>query len=125
MLRQKNVPGITTIHDSLGDVDSGPRDIGPVINIGDLIDGATVHTHSQLELGMSLESLTDLQRTLRRLFRTSKKKERHSISRGQANQLPACLSQAEAFSTSYDLVELLQQLNLLVDQQFRITNNVD
>jgi hypothetical protein len=62
---------------------------------------------------------------LHRLFRTAKKKKCHPISRWHADELAACFRRPKAFRVSDDLIQFLEQLNLLVDQQLRITDHID
>src|SRR6266516_3497169 len=77
---QKNMPGVAAIHDALRHVDPCSRDVRLVINIGDLIHWAAVHTHPQLDMRILLRYSTDLERTSHRLFRTVEEKERHPVS---------------------------------------------
>ena len=52
-------------------------------------------------------------------------KERHSVSRRHSIKFAACFRSAKRFRSAHDLIQLLEQFNLLVDQQFRITDHVD
>jgi hypothetical protein len=45
-LRQKDVSGIATVHHPLRDVNSSTSDVCPIVDIGNLIDGAAVNTHA-------------------------------------------------------------------------------
>ena len=74
---------------------------------------------------MLLQRFADLERTSHRLFRTVEEKERHPVSGRHPNQFTFCFGGPKTFGASYDLVELLQQLNLLINQQFRVTDHVD
>ena len=38
---------------------------------------------------------------------------------------PLASADRKAFGVSHDLIQLLEQLNLLIDQQFRVTDDVD
>src|SRR6266568_7820783 len=80
MLGQKNMPGITTIHDALCDVESRPCHVRFVVNIPDRSDGAAVNSHTQLDAGMILQRSANLDRASRRFFRTMEKQERHPVS---------------------------------------------
>jgi hypothetical protein len=62
---------------------------------------------------------------LRRFFRTAKKNQRHPISGWQSNQFAGCFRVPKRGSASHDLIEFLQQLDLLVHEQLRITDNID
>jgi hypothetical protein len=74
---------------------------------------------------MILQSPANLQRASGRLFRAVKEKERHSVSGRYSNELATCFCHPETFGASDDLIEFLEQFNLLIDQQFRITHRVD
>ena len=39
--------------------------------------------------------------------------------------MPAYFRRSKTFGVSHDLIQLLEQLNLLIDQQFRVTDDVD
>src|SRR4029453_11525773 len=73
---QKNMPGIAAIHNALRHVDPWSRDVRLVINIGDLIHWAAVHSHPQLDMRMLLQCSADLERTSDWLFRTLEKQQR-------------------------------------------------
>src|SRR5881275_326461 len=115
---QKNMPGIAAIHDALRHVDPRSGDVRLVINIGDLIHWAAVHSHPQLDMGMLLQCSADLERTSHRLFRTVEEKERHPVSGRHPDQSTPCFGGPKTFGASYNSVEFLQKLNLLIDQQF-------
>src|SRR6266566_3147102 len=86
---QKNMPGITAIHDALRHVDPRSGDVRLVVNIGDLIHWAAVHSHPQLDMRMPfLQRSADLERTSHRLFRTLEKQERHPVSAWYWMSLP-------------------------------------
>src|SRR5437867_7034438 len=122
---QKNVSGIAAIHDALRHIDPWSRDVRLVINIGDLIDWAAVHSHPQLDMRMLLQCSADLERTSHRLFRAVEEKERHPIASRHSDEFALCFGGPKTFGASYDLIQLLEQLNLVIDQQFRITDHVD
>src|SRR5207249_11208716 len=122
---QKNMPGIAAIHDALRHVDPWSRDVRLFINIGDLVHWAAVHSHPQLDMRMLLQRFADLERTSHRLFRTVEEKERHPVYGRHPDQPTPCFGTTKTFGTSYDLVEILEQLNLLIDQQLRVTDHVD
>ena len=122
---QKNMPGITAIQDALRHVDPSSRNVRLVINIGDLIHWAAVHSHPQLDMRMLLQCSADLERTSHWLFRTLEKQERHPVSAWYPDEFAGCFSGPKTFGASYDLIQLLEQLNLLINQQFRVTDHVD
>ncbi len=125
MARQKNMPGIAAIHDALCHVDPRSRDVRLVINIGDLIHWAAVHSHPQLDMRMLLQRFADLERTSHRLFRTVEEKERHPVSAWYPDEFAGCFGGPKTFGATYDLIQLLEQFNLFIDQQFRVTDHVD
>jgi hypothetical protein len=77
-----------------------------------------VHFHPQLDARMILQRLTNLQRTLRRFFRTVEENQRHPIAGRHPDEFAPCFRSAKAFSAPHDLLQLLQQFNLLVHEQF-------
>ena len=96
------------------------------VNIGDLIHWAAVHSHPQLDMRMLLQCSADLERTSHWLFRTVEEKERHPVSGRHPDRVYRFVSGGpKTFGASHDLIQLLQQLNLLIDQQFRVTDHVD
>src|SRR5437773_10505133 len=101
------------------------RNVRLVVNIGDLIHWAAVHSHPQLDMRMLLQRFADLERTSHRLFRTVEEKERHPVSAWYPDQFTFCLGGPKTFGASHNLIEFLQKLNLLIDQQFRVTDHVD
>jgi hypothetical protein len=122
---QKNVPGIATIQHPLGDIDSGSCHIGFIVNVFDSTDRTTVNAHPQLNARIISQSSGDLQCASRRLFRTMKKQECHSVSGRYAQEFAACFRRPETFCASHNLIQFLKQLDLLIDEQFRITDDVD
>jgi hypothetical protein len=73
---------------------------------------------------MLLQCSADLERTSHRFFRTVEEKERHPVSGRHPDQFTFCFGGPKTFRASYDLIQLLEQLNLLVNQQFRVTDDV-
>jgi hypothetical protein len=74
---------------------------------------------------MALQCRMNFQGALRGLFRAAEKNQGHAIPSWEPNEFAVCFRHAERGSAPHDLIELLQQLNLLVHEQFRITDNVD
>jgi hypothetical protein len=105
---QKNMPCITAIHNALRHVDPWSRDIRLVINIGDLVHWAAVHSHPQLDVRMLLQRFADLERTSHRLFRTVEEQERHPVSAWYPDEFAGCFCHPKTFGVSHDLVEFLQ-----------------
>jgi hypothetical protein len=52
-------------------------------------------------------------------------KERHPVSGRHPDQFPSFFSRPKTFGAPHDLIQFLQQLNLLIDQQLRITHRVN
>jgi len=71
-----------------------------------------------------LQCSADLERTSHRLFRTVEKKERHPVSGRHPDQFTFCFGGPKTFGAPHDLIQLLEQFNLLIDQQFRVTDDV-
>jgi hypothetical protein len=118
------MPGIAAIHDALRHVDPRSGDVRLVVHIGDLVHWAAVHSHPKLNMRMPLQRSADLERTSHRLFRTVEEKERHPVSAWYPDQFTFCFGGPKAFGAPHDLIQLLEQLNLLIDQQFRVTDDV-
>ena len=125
MFGQKNMPGIAAIQNPLRDVDSRPCHVCFLVNIGHSINRAAVNSHPQLDVRMLLQRFADLERTSHRFFRAMEEKEGHSVSGRHSNQFPSFFSRPKTFGAPHDLIQLLEQLNLLIDQQFRVTDDVD
>src|SRR5438876_6692017 len=124
MRGQKNVSSIAAIQHTLCDIDSCPCHIGFVVNIGDSVDWAAVNPHPQLNARMISQSPADLECAAYRFFWALKKKERHPIPRLHSHKFTVCFRRSETFRPAHDLIQLLQQFNLLVNEQFRITDDV-
>ena|SRR6266513_206493 len=125
MFRQEDMPGIPAIHDTLREVYSCSGDICFVINIGDLVDGATVNSHPYLNLWRLFERFANFERTSHRFFRAAKKKQRHPITGRDADKSSVFLCLLKTFRGSHDSIKLVDYFNLIVDEQLRITNHVD
>src|SRR5438105_2408482 len=117
--------GVPAIHHSLADIDSGPGDIHLVIEINHLIDRAAVNSHPQLDMRLTAQRLTDFERATHRLFRAAEKKQHHAVPGGQTNQFSTGFRIPETFCSANNSIEVVHYLNLLIDQQFRVTNDVD
>src|SRR3954470_19681703 len=52
MFGQQDVAGITAIHHSLSYINTRAGNIHLIVNVRDLVDRATVHTHANLDVGM-------------------------------------------------------------------------
>jgi hypothetical protein len=123
--RQKNVSGVTAIQHSLRNIDPRTSYVRFLVNIRHSVDRTAVNSHPQLHARMILQSSANLERTPGRLFRTVEENERHPIAGRYSNEFTPCFRSAETFATPHDLLQLLQQFNLLIDEQLRITDHVD
>jgi hypothetical protein len=52
MLRDQNVPGITAIHNPLGDIDSSAYNVPGIIHIRHFIDRPAMNAHPDLNVRM-------------------------------------------------------------------------
>jgi hypothetical protein len=52
MFRQKDVPGIATIHYPLRDINPSTGNVCPIIDVRNLIDRPAVDTHAYLDMRM-------------------------------------------------------------------------
>ena len=117
--------GIAAIEHSLGDIDSRACQCRLVVNVLDSIDRTAVNPHPDLNVRMILQGFADLNGTPHWLFWVMKKKERHPVSRWHSDEFARCFCCPKRLAAAHDLIEFLQKLDLLVDQQFRITHDVD
>src|SRR5438552_18196143 len=117
--------GITTIHHTLRDVDSGTRYIRASTYVHHAADRSAVNSHPQLQLRMFACSAADLQRAFHRRFRSVVKNQRHAVTCRDADETAFCLRSAEMFALAHDLIEQLEQSPLLRSHQLRIADNVD
>ena len=115
---QKNMPCIATIQHPLRDIDSRSCKVRFVVNIGDPIDRAAVNSHPHLNMRMPLQRSANLESTSHRFFRTVEEKERHPVAGWHSIEFAACFRRSKGFRSAHDLLQLLQQFNLFVDQQF-------
>src|SRR5436305_6431534 len=116
MFRQKDVPGIATIHHPLRDVNPSTGNVCPFIHVRNLADRPAVDTHACLDTRMICLGSANLERASRGLFRTAEKKERHPITGWDPSEFVACFCYPKTFGAADDLVQFLELLNLLVNQ---------
>ena len=79
MFGDKDVSGVPASHDPLRHVETGAREIGMTIHIDHPAYRAAVNAHAKLQTRMLLARATDLDRALRRRFRTGVEDERHAV----------------------------------------------
>ena len=125
MSGQKNVSGIATLQHALRDIHSRSCKVRFVIHIDDSIDWSTVNPHSYLDVAMILQGPANLESTSHWFLGTLKEKERHPIACRHSTEFAACLRCLKTFRISHDLIQFLENFDLLVDEQFRITHHID
>jgi hypothetical protein len=125
MFGQQDVPSVAAFHYALRHVDSGANDVGFIVNIRDAIDGTAVNAHPQPYQGIISHCFADLQRTDHGFFGTPIKQQCHAIAGRYTHQFVRCFRRPERLRFPNDVIELLQQLNLLVHEQFRVTDDVN
>ena len=121
----KNVSGIGAVHHALRHIKTGPGKVGLAVHIDHAADWATVHSHSKSYLRVVFESAADFEGAFHWLFRALVKNQRHPVSGRHPDQSTPRFGGPKTFGVSHDLIQLLEQLNLLIDQQFRVTDHVD
>ena len=119
------MPAIAAIQHPLRDIYSRSCKVRFVVNIGDSVDWATVNSHPHLNTRMILQSFANLECTSHWFFRAMEEQERHPVSRRHSAEFAACFRRSKTFGVSDDLIQFLEQLDLLIDEQFRITHHVD
>ena len=124
VLGEKNVPGVTAIHHPLRHVDAGPGDVGAPAHVGHLAHRAAVNAHAHRKFRMFLKRFGNLERAAGRFFRAVAKDQRHAIAGRQPNELFVARL-AHLRRPEHDLRELVQPLLLLLDQELRVTDDVD
>ena len=79
MMGEKNVPGVATIHHSLGQVDARAGHVRPFVHVHHTTDRSAVNAHPDLQALVVLERAADLKGALRRFFRTPIEHQRHAV----------------------------------------------
>src|SRR6266567_2301846 len=125
MFRDQDMPGVTTIHNSLRDVDSGTRNVGATTYVHHAADRPAVHPHPEFELRVFPRGTTDLQRTFHRRFWSIVEDQRHPISGRHRDEPPICLRGTEMFRFADDPIQQFQQPSLLGRYQLGVADNVD
>ena len=83
-----------------------------------------MNTHAQFQLGMYLQRFADFERAFDRRFRAVEKHQRHPVASWKPDQLAGGFGGTDLLGVSDNLGQLLLELALLVDKQFRVTNHV-
>src|SRR5438094_2439841 len=124
VLGEEDVPGVTAIHDPLRHVDAGPGDVGPPAYVGHLTHRSAVNAHAHGKFRVLQERFCDLQRAMRWLFRAMAKDQRHAVAGRQSNELFVSRV-AHLRCPEHDRCQLAETLLLFLDQELRVTDNVD
>ncbi|HEX8077649.1 MAG TPA: hypothetical protein VF511_07530 [Chthoniobacterales bacterium] len=118
------MPGVAAIHHPLRDVDAAAREISPVVDVDDFADRSAMNAHAQPEPARAFQRCRDFHRTSHGRFRAREKYQHHSVAGRQAKQFIGRFGAAELLGTADDLVQSLRKFRLLIDQQFRETDDV-
>ena len=113
-LRQQDMTGITTIHQSLGEINPHPSRIDPVVDVGHRAHWPAVHAHPDRQIAMVSQNAADFHGTLDRLLRTVIKDERHSVAGRNLLQSSGGRCLVELVRTADGLVESIHQGLLLI-----------
>jgi hypothetical protein len=65
-----------------------------------------------------LQRFANLERTPGWFFRTVEENQRHPIAGRYSDEFAGCFRSVKGFGSTHDLIQLLQQFNLLIDEQF-------
>ena len=79
MFRNKNVPGVATIHHALCNVDPSAGDICLFVQISDLVNRPAMNSHADVKLGMIFQFLADFECAQNWCFGTVAKNERAAV----------------------------------------------
>jgi hypothetical protein len=119
------VPVIAAVHYPLGNVNSGAGYVGLVVHVGHLVNRPAVNAHPNVKVWVILQSFADFDGASDRPFRIITENERSSIARRQAQQFPSAFGDAELRGSAHNLHQLSNLLGLLINQQLRVTDNID
>ena len=121
---EQNVPGIAAIHDPLRHVNAGPGDVGAAADIRHFAHRTAMNPHPDRDLGVLLERLRNLDRTLHRFLRIVAKDQRHPIPGRKPDELLVGRLR-HLRSRQHDVGQLAHALLLLVDQELGIAHQVE
>jgi uncharacterized glyoxalase superfamily metalloenzyme YdcJ len=80
---------------------------------------------SHAKLWVFFELTGDFDRAFHRLFRAHAKHQRATVAGRQAHQFPSALRRAKRLRRPRDLAKFFKMLELLVNQELRVTDDVD
>src|SRR3954451_17624406 len=125
VLRQQNVAGIATIHDSLGDINASSREVWSIVNVFDLINRSAMNPHANRAVRMVAEHRRYFERAPRRLLRAFEKKKHHAIAGRKTDQFPSRFRLLKAFGGPNGAIQFLDGFDLLVSQESRKSNDIN
>ena len=112
---KQNVTSIAAIHHALRHIYPDTSDIGLFVQIGDLVNRATVDSHAHLEFRMTLKRLADFQRAENRRFQAVAKHEGAAVTGRQAQKSAFRFRLLELFGAAHDLAQRLDLIALFCD----------
>jgi hypothetical protein len=124
-LGNQDVTGIAAGHDPFRNVDGGTGDVGPVIHVSSATNRPAMDAHPQFQARITQQRFADFERALNRCFWCREKDQRHAVTGRKASQLTLGFGGTKLFRTANDVIKLLLDLLLLVDEQFRVADNID
>ena len=102
-----------------------PAIVGLSFKISDLVDRATMNSHADAKIGMSLELFVNFQRAQDWRLWTIAKNECSAVARRQPQKFAFRFSDTDLFGCAHDFFQLLNLRALFVDEQFGITDDVN
>jgi hypothetical protein len=123
--RNQNVTSVAAVHHALRDVDAGTGNVCLLVEISDDIHRPTVNAHANANLPMFLQLAANFERTENRRFRSRSKYKRASVASWQTQKFSFRFCGTDLLRSAHDLFQFLNLLALLVNEQFRVTDDVD
>ena len=104
----------------------GAGDVGALVHIGHFVDRAAVNSHAHLKFADdSFSASADLQRALRRRFRTVRKTSAMPSPVGNRNSLPSASAMRNCSVPRTISFSCLQRSLCSLIEQLRVTDDVD
>jgi hypothetical protein len=119
------MPAVAAVHHSLRDIDRSSGNVHSIVYIDNAANHPAVNTHTQRKRRDFSQRFADFQRALRGRFGAVRENQGHSITSRQSHQVAGRICLTELIALFYDAVERIKQFELLIDQQFRITDGID
>src|SRR4029077_11149236 len=124
-LRQQDMTGIATIHQTLSEVNPDSGRVDPIVYISDCAHWPAVHAHAARQIGMVSQNTADFHGTLDRLLGTVIKDQRHSVAGRNLLQSSGGRRLIKLVRTADGLVESVHQALLLIRWARGISDDVD